>query len=49
MDIKVRLSQNFSFGKAVLILFEEAGFRPLLRKPGPKPTGFWDCSSGKVV
>jgi hypothetical protein len=38
----VRLSQNFSFGKATLILFEKAGFRPLFRKPLPKLTGFWE-------
>jgi hypothetical protein len=38
----VRLSQNFSFGKATLILFEKAGFRPLFRKPLPKPTEFWE-------
>jgi hypothetical protein len=28
----MRLSQNFSFGKATLILFEKADFRPLFRK-----------------
>jgi hypothetical protein len=37
-----RLSQNFSFGKATLNLYEKAGFRPLFRKLFPKLTEFWE-------
>jgi hypothetical protein len=42
IDISMRLSQNFSFGKAPLILFEKAGFRQLFREPLPKLTEFWE-------
>jgi hypothetical protein len=38
----MRLFQNFSFGTATLDLIEKAGFRPLFRKPVPKPTEFWN-------
>jgi hypothetical protein len=37
-----RLFQNFSFGKATLILFEKSGFRPLFRKLLPKLPEFWE-------
>jgi hypothetical protein len=30
------------FGTATLDVKEKAGFRPLFRKPVPKPTEFWN-------
>jgi hypothetical protein len=38
----MRLSQNFSFGKATLEFWEKAGFRPLFQELFSKPTGFWE-------
>jgi hypothetical protein len=40
----VRLSQNFSFGKATLDLWEKAGFRPLFQEVFPNQQGFGKTS-----
>jgi hypothetical protein len=37
-----RISQNFSFGKSTLDLWEKAGFKPLFPEPFPKLTEIWE-------